>query len=352
MKNIKSRPSSVSKNEDIRYSLGMNQKKASWNQRHDNNWLYPPTEAYNEFYLKVSDLHEIRVEECGNPKGKPVIFLHGGPGGGANENYRRFFNPERYRIVLFDQRGAGKSRPHAELQENTTWDLVNDIETIRKKLEIEKWQVFGGSWGSTLALTYAISQPEKVSELVLRGIFLLRQKELNWFYQEGASYLFPDSWRNFRDHIPLDERSNLLAAYHKRLNDKDPSVQKAAAREWSLWELRTSKLFVDHSAIEDQATEDFLLAFARIETHYFKNKGFFDSEDFVFKNLDKIRNIPSTIVQGRYDVVCPIESAFELHEAWPEARYIVIPDAGHSAFETGIARALVATTDEYSHLNA
>lgn len=311
-------------------------------------WLYPEIEPYNEFRLRVSDLHEIHVEECGNPKGKPVIFLHGGPGGGVDADYRRFFDPEKYRIVLFDQRGAGKSRPHACLEENTTWDLISDIEQIREQLQIEKWQVFGGSWGSTLSLAYAIEHPERVSELVLRGIFLLRRKELQWFYQEGASRLFPDVWKPFLEHIPAEERDDLLSAYHKRLNSEDSHIQKAAAREWSLWELRTSKLVVDPKAVDEKATEDFLLAFARIETHYFKNKGFFEHEEHLLQGVEKLRHIPCSIIHGRYDVVCPIESAFDLRAKWPEARLIVVPDAGHSAFEEGIARALVATTDLYA----
>lgn len=311
-------------------------------------WLYPEIEANRSEHLKVSDIHEIYVEECGNPNGKPVVFIHGGPGGGASAAYRRFFNPEKYRIILFDQRGCGRSKPHSELEENTTWALVEDIEKIRQHLNIKKWQVFGGSWGSTLALTYAISHPNSVSELVLRGIFMLRKKELDWFYQEGASRLFPDAWQPYYEFIPEAERNDFIKAYYKRLTGPDTSQRKEAAKRWSVWEASTSCLIPNPKMIEEVGEDHFADAFARIESHYFVNKGFFESEDFILKNVEQIRSIPGVIVQGRYDVVCPAESAYELHRAWPESDLVVVPDAGHSAFEKGIARALVAATDRFA----
>lgn len=310
--------------------------------------LYPPIQCQEEFRLQVSELHEIRVEVSGNPKGKPVIFLHGGPGGGCSPEHRRFFNPEKYRIILFDQRGAGKSTPLAETRENTTWDLVADIEKMRESLEIDRWQVFGGSWGSTLALSYAIQHPNRVSELVLRGIFLIRQKEIDWFYQSGASRIFPEAWTSYRNHIPEEERGSLLKAYHQRLNHSDIQVQRAAAREWSMWELRCSQLIPNEEKISETATEDFLISFARIETHYFINRGFFETEDYFFKNIEKIRKIPAVIVHGRYDIVCPVENAFELHQLWPESELVIVPDAGHSAMESGIISELVKATDRFA----
>lgn len=311
-------------------------------------WMYPALEAYRTEMLQVSKTHTIYVEESGNPKGKPVVFLHGGPGGGTAPLHRQFFDPEKYRIILFDQRGCGKSTPHACLEENTTWDLVSDIETIRKHLDIKKWQVFGGSWGSTLALAYAIKHPESVSELVLRGIFLLRKKELDWFYQKGASFIYPDSYKPYRDFIPEAERGDMLTAYHKRLIGEDKAIQLEAAKRWSIWEGSTSALLQKQSLIDELGQDETALAFARIETHYFYNKGFLETENYLIENIAKIRNIPAVIVQGRYDVVCPMESAYELHQAWPEAQFVVIPDSGHSAFEVGIARALVSATDKFA----
>ncbi len=311
-------------------------------------WLYPPIEPYRTGRLRVSDVHDLSFEESGNPKGKPVVFLHGGPGGGSDPKVRRFFHPDKYRIVLFDQRGCGKSTPYASLEENTTWDLVSDIEKLREHLEIARWQVFGGSWGSTLALAYAEKHPDRVTELVLRGIFLLRKKEIDWFYQEGASILFPDAWEPYLAHIPEAERGDLVAAYHKRLTSDDPVVRLAAAKIWSGWEGATSKLLPDASFAGHYEEDEFALAFARIEAHYFANRGFLEEEGQLLRDAGKIRHIPGVIVQGRYDVVCPIESAWALHRAWPEADFVISPDAGHSAWEPPNTRALVAATDKFA----
>ena len=313
-------------------------------------WFYPEIEPYRTGRLRVSDLHDLYFEESGNPAGKPVVFLHGGPGGGTSGKMRRFFNPEKYRIVLFDQRGSGKSTPYASLEANTTWDLVADTEKLREHLGIAKWQVFGGSWGSTLALAYAETHPDRVTELVLRGIFLLRRKEIEWFYQEGASILFPDAWEPYLAHIPAEERGDLVAAYHRRLTSEDPAVRLAAAKIWSGWEGATSKLLPDASFTGHYEEDEFALAFARIEAHYFQNRGFFEVDDQLLRDVGKIRHIPGVIVQGRYDVVCPIFSAWALHRAWPEADFIVTPDSGHSAFEAPNSRALVAATDRFASL--
>ena len=311
-------------------------------------WLYPPVEAYTTGRLRVSELHELYFEESGNPAGKPVVFLHGGPGGGSDPKQRRFFNPEKYRIVNFDQRGCGKSTPYASLEANTTWDLVADIEKLRERLAIEKWQVFGGSWGSTLALAYAESYPERVTELVLRGIFLLRKQEIDWFYQRGASAIYPDVWEAYREHIPEAERGDMLAAYYKRLTSEDPGVRLAAAKRWSGWEGATSKLIPDAAFAGHYEEDEFALAFARIEAHYFVNKGFFETDDQLLRHAGRIRHIPGVIVQGRYDVVCPMESAWALHRAWPEAELVVTADSGHSAFDAPNCRALVAATDRFA----
>ena len=311
-------------------------------------WLYPPIEPYRTGMLKVSDVHTIYWEESGNPTGKPAVFLHGGPGGGSDPKVRRFFHPDKYRIVVFDQRGCGKSTPYASLEANTTWDLVSDIEKLRAHLGIDRWQVFGGSWGSTLALAYAETHPDRVTELVLRGIFLLRKKEIDWFYQEGASILFPDAWEPYLAHIPEAERGDLVTAYHKRLTSDDPAVRLAAAKIWSGWEGATSKLLPDAAFTGHYEEDEFALAFARIEAHYFVNRGFFGVDDQLLRDAGKIRDIPGVIVQGRYDVVCPIFSAWALHRAWPEADLIISPDAGHSAWEPPNCRALVAATDKFA----
>jgi proline iminopeptidase len=309
--------------------------------------FYPEIEPYHTGMLRVSDLHEIYFEESGNPKGKPVVFVHGGPGGGTEPKQRRFFDPSAYRIVLFDQRGCGKSRPYAELRENTTWDLVADMEKLRAHLGIERWQVFGGSWGSTLALAYAEAHPERVTELVLRGIFLLRKQEIDWFYQRGADAMFPDAWEEYLAQIPPEERGDLLSAYYRRLTGPDPAVRQAAARAWSVWEGRTSCLYQNPDLVARTAGDEFSLAFARIECHYFHHKGFFEKDTQLLDNVGKIRHIPTVIVQGRYDVVCPMESAWALYRAFPEADLRVVPDAGHSAYEPGNLHELIEATDRF-----
>jgi proline iminopeptidase len=312
--------------------------------------LYPALRTYRTGRLRVSPVHELYFEESGNPEGKPVVFLHGGPGAGSNPQMRRFFNPARYRIVLFDQRGCGKSTPHASLDDNTTWDLVDDTEKLREHLGIERWQVFGGSWGSTLALAYAQKHPQRVTELVLRGIFLLRRSELEWFYQnsEGAASLYPDLWEHYVKPIPEEERYDMMRAYYRRLTSTDARERNAAARAWSIWEGATSHLRTDPGYVAKFQDADYAAAFARIECHYFVNNGFLDADDQLLRDVPKIQHIPATIVQGRYDVVCPMRSAWHLHRAWPEAQLVVVPDAGHSAFEPGIAKALRKATDSYA----
>ena len=310
--------------------------------------LYPAIEPHATGRLRVSGVHELYWEASGNPNGKPAVFLHGGPGAGTEPKQRGFFDPARYRSVLFDQRGCGKSTPHASLEQNTTWDLVEDIEKLRAHLGIERWQVFGGSWGSTLALAYAEKHPERVTELVLRGIFMLRRRELGWFYQDGASQLFPDAWERYLEPIPADERSDLIGAYHRRLISEDANVRLRAARAWSIWEAATSYLYANLEQVAHAGEDEFSLAFSRIESHYFANGGFFRHESQLLDDVGKIRHIPAVIVQGRYDVVCPMESAWDLHRAWPEADLRVVPDAGHSAFEPGIVHELVGATDGFA----
>jgi len=312
------------------------------------NWRYPVTEPTRSGHLQVSDLHALYYEESGNPQGKPVVFIHGGPGSGTDAWQRGFFNPALYRIVLFDQRGAGKSRPHAALEQNTTWDLVADIEKLRTHLGIERWQVFGGSWGSTLALAYAETHPERVTELVLRGIFLGRKRELNWLYQFGASEIFPDAWQTFVGLIPPAERDDMVRAYHTRLTSSDAETRLAAAKVWSGWEGKVSKLMPDATFVAHYEEGEFALAFARIEAHYFINRCFMPEDDHLLRNVGRIRHIPAVIVHGRYDICCSISNAFDLHRAWPEAELIVVPDAGHSAAEPGNSRALVAATERFA----
>ncbi len=310
--------------------------------------LYPDIEPFNNGVLAVDARHRLHFEECGNPAGKPVVLLHGGPGGGCNARMRCFHDPAKYRIVLFDQRGSGRSTPHADLADNTTWHLVEDIETLRRHLGIERWQVFGGSWGSTLALAYAQRHPERVTELVLRGIFLLRRWELEWFYQQGASRLFPDVWQRFLAPIPVVERHDLMSAYHRRLTSDDSAVRLAAARAWSVWEGATSFLRADTAFTDSHEDAEFALAFARIENHYFVHGGFFESEDQLLRDAHRIAEIPGVIVHGRYDVVCPLQNAFDLHRAWPRASLHVSPAAGHSAFEAENLAALVQATDRFA----
>jgi len=309
--------------------------------------FFPSIEAYKTEFLKVSELHTIYLEQSGNPNGRPVIFLHGGPGGGTNPDYRRYFDPDHYRIVMFDQRGCGQSTPSAELKENTTWDLVQDIEKIRQHLNIQDWIVFGGSWGSTLALAYAETHPERVKGLILRGIFLCRPSELNWFYQEGASQIFPDQWERYYHFIPAEERHDLITAYYKRLTSPNEDLRLQAARIWSQWEASTSKLYVDPKLIDAFEDPTHALQFARIECHYFTNNAFFKTNNWLIENVNKIRHIPAVIVQGRYDVVCPARSAWELHQAWPESTLHIIPDAGHSANEPGIRSKLIEMTQQF-----
>lgn len=310
--------------------------------------LYPAIEPYHQGFLKVSDLHTIYFEESGNPDGKAVIILHGGPGGGSQPIYRQYFDSNRWRIIQFDQRGCGKSTPHAELAENTTWHLVEDIETLRKYLKIDRWVVSGGSWGSTLALAYSETHPDYCQALILRGIFLLRKKELAWFYQEGAGYFFPDAWEDYVQPIPIAERDDMISAYYRRLTSDDHQVRSQAARAWSIWEASTSKLIPEPALINRFGVEDFANAFARLEYHYFMNKGFFTSENQLLQNIDRIRHIPTVIVQGRYDVVCPMFTAWELHQVFPEAEFMVIPDAGHSMTEIGIRSALLDAGDRFA----
>ncbi|KAL6545855.1 hypothetical protein OROGR_009729 [Orobanche gracilis] len=315
-----------------------------------NRTLYPDIEPYSAGFLKVSDIHTIYYEQSGNPNGHPVVFLHGGPGGGTSPSNRKFFDPIFYRIILFDQRGCGKSTPHACLEENTTWDLIDDIEKLRNHLKIPEWLVFGGSWGSTLALAYSESHPDKVTGMVLRGIFLLRKKEIDWFYEGGAAAIFPDAWEPFRDLIPENERGCFVDAYSKRLNSNDKETQYAAAREWTKWELMTAHLLPNGVNITRGADDEFCLAFARIENHYFVNKGFFPSDSYLLDNIEKIKHVKTVIVQGRYDVCCPMMSAWDLHKAWPDADFRVVGDAGHSAKEPGISEELVAATNKFKSI--
>lgn len=308
---------------------------------------YPPIEPYQWGHLNVGSGHSLYWEESGNPKGVPVLFLHGGPGSGTSEGHRCYFDPMVYRIVLFDQRGCGKSTPHASLENNTTWELVVDIERLRLFLDIESWIVFGGSWGSTLSLAYAESHPEKVKALILRGIFLGRKKELRWFYQFGAHHIFTDEWEKFIDPVDLKDRGDMIRAYYKLLTSDDPQVRHRAAKAWTIWETVNLRLLFD-PVLFAEFTEDFhAVALARVECHYFLNNCFFKTDNWLIENVDKIRHIPAVIIQGRYDMVCPFESAWDLHKAWPEAKLEVIPDAGHSASEPGILDALIRATDSF-----
>lgn len=307
--------------------------------------LYPAISSYNEFYLEVSGGHQLWVAEYGNPHGMPAVFLHGGPGSGCENYHPRFFDPEKYRIILIDQRGSGKSKPHASLKENTTQLLVDDLETLRAELAIDKWVVFGGSWGSTLALVYAETHPENVLGLVLRGIFLCRPEDIAWFYQQGASAIFPDYWESYVSLIPENERGNLVAAYYKRLISEDEDIRLAAAREWSIWEGRTSTLQLKSNVTDHFGNQQVALSLARIECHYFMHNSFLSPNQIV-ENAHKLKDIPGYIVHGRYDVVCPLTQAFDLHNAWEQAHYYIAPNSGHSATEPEIVDALIRATDE------
>jgi proline iminopeptidase len=309
--------------------------------------LYPEITPNQTFFLPVGAGHELYVEECGNPRGLPVLFLHGGPGAGCEPWHRRFFDPARYRIVLFDQRGAGKSRPHASLDDNTTTALIADIESIRAHFGIERWLVFGGSWGSTLALAYAEAFPARVRALILRGIFLCREQEIRWFYQDGAQRIFPDYWADFIAPIPESERGDLVQAHHRRLTGDDEVARMASAKAWSLWEGRTATLQPKQSVVDHFGSPRIALALARIEAHYFVNHIFLEP-DQLLRDAQKLAGIPGVIVHGRYDMVCPVESAFDLARVWPDARLDVIPAAGHSASEPGIVHALVSATNAFA----
>lgn len=317
--------------------------------------LYPPIEPGESGLLDVGSGNQIYWEVCGNPAGKPALFVHGGPGGGCDPGHRRQFDPAAYRIVLFDQRGCGRSRPHASdpavpLDTNTTWHLVADMELLREHLGIDRWLVFGGSWGSALALAYAQRHPERVTELILRGIFTLRPAELSWYYQDGASRLFPDLWEDYVRPIPEAERHDMLTAYHRRLNDPDPDIRIPAARAWSQWEAATITLRPAPETVANYGEPDYAVAFARIENHYFVNGGFLEDGQLI-RDVEAIRHIPSVIVQGRYDVATPAATAWDLHRAWPEAEFHMVDDAGHAYTEPGITHRLVAATDLFAPRN-
>ncbi|WP_067183153.1 prolyl aminopeptidase [Microtetraspora niveoalba] len=314
--------------------------------------LYPPIEPHDSGLLSVDHGNQIYWEVCGNPEGKPVVMLHGGPGSGCTADHRRQFDPEAYRIVLFDQRNCGRSLPHASdpavsLEFNTTWNLVADMERLREHLGIDRWMVFGGSWGSALSLAYAQSHPDRVSELVLRGVFTLRPSELRWFYQEGASMVYPDLWESYVAPIPEDERDDLIAAFHRRVNDPDPAVRISAARAWSVWEGSTITLRRDPGLVAKHAEDGYAVSFARIENHYFVNGGFFE-EGRLLRDVDRIRHIPCVIVQGRYDMCTPAATAWDLHRAWPEAEFHMVDDAGHAYTEPGILDRLIEATDRFA----
>ena len=309
--------------------------------------LYPPIEPYRSGHLDVGDGHQVYWELCGNPEGKPAVFLHGGPGAGCSPDHRRQFDPERYNILLFDQRGCGRSTPDASLEANTTWHLVSDIERLREMIGVERWLVFGGSWGSTLGLAYAETHPERVSALVVRGIFTCRRSEILWFYQEGASWLFPDLWQGFLAPIPEEERGDLVAAYRRRLTGEDPAAALEAAKAWSRWESETVTLLRDPSLIETFTGDDFATAFARIENHYFVHDAWLE-EGQLLRDASRLAGIPGAIVQGRYDVCTPARTAWQLHQAWPEAEFHIVPDAGHAFNEPGILDRLIRATDRFA----
>jgi proline iminopeptidase len=309
--------------------------------------LYPEITPFDTRRLAVQPPHELYLEQCGSPEGIPALFLHGGPGSGCESYHRRFFDPRRYRIVLFDQRGCGRSTPHAELAHNDTQALIADIELIRGQLGIDRWLVFGGSWGSTLALAYAQAHPDRVSALVLRGVFLCREQEIRWFYQDGAGRVFPDYWQDYLAPIPPEERHDMLAAYHRRLTGDNELARLAAAKAWSLWEGRCASLLPNESIVNHFDQPRTALSLARIEAHYFVNRAFL-APDQLLRHADRLREIPGVIVHGRYDLICPLENAWELHHAWPASRLQVVPDAGHAASEPGTRSALVEATDQFA----
>ncbi|CNL74290.1 prolyl aminopeptidase [Yersinia aleksiciae] len=309
--------------------------------------LYPAYEPYDSGLLDTGDGHQIYWELCGNPDGKPAVFIHGGPGGGIAPYHRQLFNPTKYKVLLFDQRGCGRSTPHASLENNTTWHLVEDIERLRKMAGVDKWLLFGGSWGSTLALAYGETHPERVSEMVLRGIFTLRKKELHWYYQEGASRFFPDKWQRILSILSPEEQGDVTAAYRKRLTSPDKAVQLEAAKIWSLWEGETVTLLPTKSSASF-GEDDFALAFARIENHYFTHLGFLDNDNQLLDNVTRIRHIPAVIIHGRYDMACQPQNAWDLAQAWPEAELHIVEGAGHSFDEPGILHQLILATDKFA----
>jgi proline iminopeptidase len=310
--------------------------------------LFPPIDPYAHGYLETGDGHQIYWEQCGNPQGKPVIFLHGGPGSGCSPVHRQLFDPSRYNVLLFDQRGCGRSRPHASLENNTTWHLVEDIERLRKDvMGVDQWLVFGGSWGSTLALAYGQTHPSRVSAMILRGIFTIRKSEIDWFYQEGASNLFPDLWEDYVAVIPPEERDDLVAAYHRRLTGPDEAQRLQAAKAWSRWEDSTITMMPSPRHQQSHAADQAALAFARIENHYFINAGFME-EGQLIRDAHKLHGIPGVIVQGRYDACTPVRTAWDLHRAWPQADFHIVPDAGHAFDEPGILALLVQSLNHFS----
>lgn len=310
--------------------------------------LYPPIEPYAQGHLSVTGGHEIYYEQCGNPHGKPVLLVHGGPGGGSNATMRRYHDPARYRIVLFDQRGCGRSTPYASLEHNTTWDLVADMERLREHLGIERWQLLGGSWGSTLSLAYAEKHPDRVTELILRGIFLLRKSEIDWFYQEGCSWIYPDAFEAYQAVIPPEERSDMVAAYYRRLTDPNPQVQIEAARAWSIWEGTTLSLQPNEERVRQFGSDTYAIAFARIECHYFINGGFMERDGQLLEDAHRLADIPGVIVHGRYDVVTPLKNAWDLKKAWPRAELRIAADSGHAMTEPGIIHELVTATRQFA----
>ncbi|WP_425050980.1 prolyl aminopeptidase [Psychromarinibacter sp. S121] len=312
-------------------------------QRKGNQHLYPPLDPFDQRMMEVGEGHKIYVEQCGNPSGIPVIVLHGGPGGGCSPAMRRYFDPETYRVILFDQRGCGRSRPHASVEDNTTWHLVRDIEAIRTALDIERWIVFGGSWGATLSLIYGETHPERAAALVLRGVFLMTQSELSWFYGGGAGKFFPELWDRFSGLVPVEERDDLIAAYHRRLFSGDIAEETRFARTWTAWENALAS--IDSAGMGGDSPADYARAFARLENHYFTNAGFLELDGHILKNVGRLEGTPGYIVQGRYDMICPPHSAYALHKAWPGSEIRMIGHAGHALSEPGISAELVSIMD-------